>query len=307
MHAALLIATALAAATNWWSRIRGNSSLETWSKPLTTVLVIGIALVSGAPTDQIVVAVIALTLCLLGDIFLMSVVDKFVLGLASFLLGHVVFIVLFVKYGLQSSALAGLALIVAALLGASVGRVIVQGAEFADRTLQKPVLAYLVVIMAMAVRVVHHHAVGHRRHDVVRHLRQHPGLAPVRRTEEVDVAGGDDHLPRCHRRARPQPVVTGADRLAGMPGNPLSDPNWAPDVVDLIDKYVGKVRLTATDNAVKASRAVVFGVLVVMAVMVATPLIVIISLGVLRELLGFFVDHDTAVYLVVLHPRRASS
>ena len=89
-----------------------------------------------------------------------------------------------------------------------------------------------------------------------------------------------------------------------MPGNPLSDPNWAPDVVDLIDKYVGKVRLTATDNAVKASRAVVFGVLVVMAVMVATPLIVIISLGVLRELLGFFVDHDTAVYLVVLHPRR---
>ena len=151
MHAALLIATTLAAATNWWSRIRGDSSLETWSKPLTTVLVIGIALVSGSPTDQIVVAVIALTLCLLGDIFLMSVVDKFVLGLASFLLGHVVFIVLFVKYGLQSSALAGLALIVAALLGASVGRVIVQGAEFADRTLQKPVLAYLVVIMAMAV------------------------------------------------------------------------------------------------------------------------------------------------------------
>jgi hypothetical protein len=82
-----------------------------------------------------------------------------------------------------------------------------------------------------------------------------------------------------------------------MPGNPLSDPNWAPDVVDLIDKYVGKIRVTATDNAVKASRAVVFGVLVLMAVMVATPLLVILSLGVLRELLGFVVDHDTAVYL----------
>jgi uncharacterized membrane protein len=82
-----------------------------------------------------------------------------------------------------------------------------------------------------------------------------------------------------------------------MPGNPLSDPNWAPDVVDLIDKYVGKVRLTATDNAVKASRAVVFGVLIVMAVMVAVPLLIILLLGVLRELLGFFVDHATAVYL----------
>jgi uncharacterized membrane protein len=85
-----------------------------------------------------------------------------------------------------------------------------------------------------------------------------------------------------------------------MPGNPLSDPNWAPDVVDLIDKYVGKVRLTATDNAVKASRAVVFGVLILMAVLVAVPLVVILSLGVLRELLGFFVDHDTAVYLSYL-------
>lgn len=151
MQVALLIATALAAVINWWSRIRGNAAVETWSKPLTTVLVIGIALVSGAPTDQIVVAVVALALCLLGDVFLMSVVDKFVFGLASFLLGHLVFIVLFVKYGLESTTLAGLALVLAALLGASVGRVIVQGATFADRTLQKPVLAYLVVIMAMAI------------------------------------------------------------------------------------------------------------------------------------------------------------
>ncbi len=151
MHIALLIATALAAVTNWWSRLSGNSSVETWSKPLTTLLVIGIALVSGAPGDQVTVAVIALTLCLLGDIFLMSVVDKFVLGLASFLLGHLVFIVLFVKYGLESRALAGVAVIAAALLAASVGRVIVQGAAFADRTLQKPVLAYLLVIMATAV------------------------------------------------------------------------------------------------------------------------------------------------------------
>jgi uncharacterized membrane protein YhhN len=151
VHTALLIATALAAVINWWSRISGNATVETWSKPLTTLLVIGIALVSGAPTDQIVVAVVALSLCLLGDVFLMSVVDKFVLGLASFLLGHLVFIVLFVKYGLESSALAGLAIVAAALLGASVGRVIVQGAAFADRTLEKPVLAYLVVIMAMAV------------------------------------------------------------------------------------------------------------------------------------------------------------
>lgn len=82
-----------------------------------------------------------------------------------------------------------------------------------------------------------------------------------------------------------------------MPGNPLTDPNWAPSIVDLIVQYVGKVRSTATDNAVKASRAVVFGLLIVVAVMVASPLIVILALGVIREFLGYFVDHATAVYL----------
>lgn len=82
-----------------------------------------------------------------------------------------------------------------------------------------------------------------------------------------------------------------------MPGNPLTDPNWAPTIVDTIDRVVGKVRSTATDNAVKASRAVVFGTLALLAVLVAVPLLVILSLGVIRELLGFFVDHDTAVYL----------
>jgi hypothetical protein len=48
---------------------------------------------------------------------------------------------------------------------------------------------------------------------------------------------------------------------------------------------------------VKASRAVVFGVLIVLAVMVAVPLAIILSLGILRELLGFFVSHGRAVYL----------
>jgi uncharacterized membrane protein len=82
-----------------------------------------------------------------------------------------------------------------------------------------------------------------------------------------------------------------------MPGNPLTDPNWAPTIVDTIDRVVAKVRTTATDNAVKASRAVVFGTLALLAVLVALPLLVILVLGIIRELLGFLVDHDTAVYL----------
>ena len=146
-----MVATAVAALINWWSRFSNNDRVETWSKPLTTILVIGVALVSGAPTNQLVVALVALTLCLLGDVLLMPAVDNFVGGLAAFLFGHVAFVVLFFQYGLEKVSLAGLAIVVVALLGAGPGRVIVQGAAHADAKLRIPVLAYLLVISTMAV------------------------------------------------------------------------------------------------------------------------------------------------------------
>lgn len=150
MQAALLVATIASALVNWWSRWRDHERAEQWSKPLTTVLVIGLALVSGAPTSQITAAVVALSLCLLGDIALLPVVDRFVLGLAAFLLGHVAFIWLFTEYGLSSAALAGVAVIAAAALVATIGNVVVQGAAHADRALKWPVVAYLLVICTMA-------------------------------------------------------------------------------------------------------------------------------------------------------------
>jgi len=82
-----------------------------------------------------------------------------------------------------------------------------------------------------------------------------------------------------------------------MPGNPFTDPNWAPDLADTIDRFVGKVRTTATDKAVVASRGIVFGVLVLIAVLVALPLVVILLSRSVQELLGFFVDHDRSVWL----------
>ncbi len=82
-----------------------------------------------------------------------------------------------------------------------------------------------------------------------------------------------------------------------MPGNPFTDPNWAPDLADTVERAVGKVRTVATDNAIKASRAVVFGVLALIAALVAIPLVVILLLGVLREGLGFFVSHGRAVWI----------
>ncbi len=82
-----------------------------------------------------------------------------------------------------------------------------------------------------------------------------------------------------------------------MPGNPFTDPNWAPDLADTVERAVGKVRAVATDNAIKASRAVVFGVLAFIVALVALPLVIILLLGVLREGLGFFVSHGRAVWI----------
>lgn len=149
MHTAFIVAAVIAALVNWSTRVRPNQMLENISKPLTTLMVIGIAVTSGASAGQVAVAAIALTLCLIGDIALLSSIDKFVIGLASFLLGHLAFIVLFVMYGLHSTTLAGIAIILASLLVITVGRVIVAGATQADPALRTPVLAYLAIISAM--------------------------------------------------------------------------------------------------------------------------------------------------------------
>jgi uncharacterized membrane protein YhhN len=149
MHTAFMIAAAAAALVNWSTRVRPHQTLENISKPLTTLLIIGIAVTSSAPTSHVVVATIALMLCLVGDVALLASIDKFVLGLASFLLGHLAFIVLFVLYGLTSTTLGGLALILASLLVITIGRVIVAGATHNDPALRTPVLAYLGIISLM--------------------------------------------------------------------------------------------------------------------------------------------------------------
>ncbi len=151
MQVTLLAATALCALANWWSRVINSERIERWAKPLTTMLVIGLALANESPTGQVATAVIALVFCLGGDIALMAPIDNFVLGLASFLIGHVVFIVLFAQYGMPHVALGAVALALMAVLAATAGRRIVTGAVAKDPALRLPVAAYLLVISAMTV------------------------------------------------------------------------------------------------------------------------------------------------------------
>ena len=145
---ALIVAGALALA-NWWSRWTNDGKLELVTKPLTTVAAIGVAFAAGGPDRPTTTAVAALALCLIGDVALMPVVDKFVVGLGAFLLGHIAFIGMFCYLGLHSWTLAGIVMVACSLIAALYGVQILRGATL--QKLQKPVAIYLLVISAMCV------------------------------------------------------------------------------------------------------------------------------------------------------------
>lgn len=81
-----------------------------------------------------------------------------------------------------------------------------------------------------------------------------------------------------------------------MPGNPLTDPNWAKDLADTIDRYVGKVRTTVTDRAVVAVRAVVFGIVILIAAPVTVTLLVILGAKFVQRLIAIATDHDSSIW-----------
>ena len=81
-----------------------------------------------------------------------------------------------------------------------------------------------------------------------------------------------------------------------MPGNPLTDPNWAKDLADTIDRYVGKVRATVTDRAVVAVRAVVFGIVILIAAPVTLTLLLILGTKLIERLVAIATDHDSSIW-----------
>src|SRR5262249_8400080 len=94
------------------------------------------------------------------------------------------------------------------------------------------------------------------------------------------------------RRPRTRPLVFGA-----MPGNPLTDPNWAPDLTDQITEFIGKVRDKTTNNAIKAARAIVFGLLGLFLGLVLIVLLRICATRGLQALLDLLTSWPRAVYL----------
>jgi uncharacterized membrane protein YhhN len=148
----LAAVAAVAALANWWSRWRDHRPTEVWSKPLTLLALIGVA-VALEPVDPTVRAwfVVALVLSLAGDVFLLGGDRWFVAGLGSFLLGHLAYVVGFAMgqtWRWPPLFVVAMGLLV---LAATVGRRIVASATDRDRKLRIPVAAYLGVISMMVM------------------------------------------------------------------------------------------------------------------------------------------------------------
>lgn len=139
---------ALAAVGDWRAVWRRPSRVENVLKPLVLVVLVAVAL-AVHPTDDAPRAwfVVALVLSLAGDVFLLPDVDRFVPGLASFLLAHVAYVIGFVVAGRGDASLVPLVFVLAGL-GLSAQEV-VRGVARSDRSLLGPVVVYIGVISTM--------------------------------------------------------------------------------------------------------------------------------------------------------------
>lgn len=151
--ATILLALAGAAAiADWWSVATDNRRLEYVAKPATLLLLAAVALtLDPADGAQRGWFVAALALSLAGDVFLMLPRDLFVPGLASFLLGHLAYVVGLNIVGGEASGLAvGSLLVTAAVL--TLGVRIIRAVRRSDEpALVGPVGFYVLAISAMVV------------------------------------------------------------------------------------------------------------------------------------------------------------
>jgi uncharacterized membrane protein YhhN len=142
------LAVALA---NWYSRTTDDRRLEYVTKPAAMVLLAGVAIAldpadgEGARRAWFVVAVV---LSLAGDVFLMLPDDRFVAGLASFLLAHLAYVAGFLVDPPDATATVVAAVIVVAA-AATLAAPVVWSLRRRSPELTAPVVVYMVVISAM--------------------------------------------------------------------------------------------------------------------------------------------------------------
>jgi uncharacterized membrane protein YhhN len=139
------------ALANWWSVTVGRRTVEWVSKPSVMVALIAAAVLlrpsSGAVRAWVVVGLVC---SLAGDVFLMLPEERFVEGLASFLLAHVAYIVAFFVAGTSATG-AAIGVVIVALGVTLVARPILRTVRSEHADFAIPVLAYVSIISVMVV------------------------------------------------------------------------------------------------------------------------------------------------------------
>lgn len=83
-----------------------------------------------------------------------------------------------------------------------------------------------------------------------------------------------------------------------MPGNPFTDPNWAADLADTVERVVGTVRDKTTKPLVTVTRALVYGLLAAILGLAALVLFLVMATRGTQELLDQVkVRRSAAVYI----------
>lgn len=148
---ALAVVGAVAVVALVWSERVGNA-VRVVAKPLASVCFIGVALAAGAAdTAYGRWVLVALVLSAIGDVALLGRSSAtFLLGLTSFLFGHVAYGIAFVARGADL-----LAILISALVMAVPGLVVVRWLwPHVPDVMRAPVAAYAVVISAMVACAV---------------------------------------------------------------------------------------------------------------------------------------------------------
>ena len=148
----LVAAAVVVAVLDWVAVARDDRRTEYVCKPLTMVLLVAAALALD-PVDGTARAwfVAALVLSLAGDVFLMLPRDRFVPGLASFLLAHLAYIVGLRYLGTAGAGFLAGVVVVGVALPFLAPRILGAIADSDDTALAAPVMAYMAVISVMVV------------------------------------------------------------------------------------------------------------------------------------------------------------
>lgn len=158
MTAAFLVAAGLVALVDWFAVSRRWRGLEYAAKPLVlALLIVAAASVDLGEVKPWVLA--ALVLGLLGDVALLFTDEHrpveadvpFLIGLGSFLLGHVAYVIAFVRYGLHPIQLLAGALVVIGAAVLALPRILRGAREEGGVSLALAVSAYATVLSAMVI------------------------------------------------------------------------------------------------------------------------------------------------------------